>query len=159
MLGMNNGEREHGSLVALRAWWDWQRLSRARFAVRANELTSLLDVVGAGAIGQETIIANADEALRKDVHEETADELGDLELRDFVGIVIRIVTPTKGNGLVVECDDAAIGDGDTVSIGSEIAEDVFGAAEGWLEMDVPIRLPGLRKKKIESGPIGSDRSR
>ena len=39
--------------------------------------------------------------------------------------------------VVLEGDEAMVGDGDAMGVAAEIAEDVMGAAEGWFGIDDP----------------------
>src|SRR5258708_9160419 len=49
-----------------------------RFALRlwrSEQFADARDVVGAGGLGQQAVVADAGEALRQDVNEESADEI------------------------------------------------------------------------------------
>ena len=48
----------------------------ARFRRHVEQLTGSRDVLGAGAVGEETVVADAMEALGQHVHQEAADEYG-----------------------------------------------------------------------------------
>ena len=68
----------------------------------------------AGRAGQQAIVADAVEALWQDVHQETTDELVGIERHGFVsvGAFDPIILPLEGDAVVVEGDQAAVGDGD-----------------------------------------------
>ncbi len=51
---------------------------------------------------------------------------------------MRIVFVAKGDVVVVEGDQAMIGNGDAVGVTGQVAQDMLGAAEGWLEVDHPV---------------------
>ena len=53
-------------------------------------------------------------------------------------IVVGRVTPAKSNLAVGQRDQAMVGDGDAVSIATEILQDVHGPAEGWFGVDDPV---------------------
>ena len=48
-----------------------------------------------------------------------------------------IILPAEGDLVVLEGDEAMVGDGDAMGVAAEIAEDVMGAAEGWFGIDDP----------------------
>jgi hypothetical protein len=64
------------------------------------------------------------EALGQGVDEETADELTCCELHDFVAgsAVATIILVTEGDAVLVEGDQAAVGDGDAVGVARQISE-------------------------------------
>src|SRR5581483_5930813 len=70
-----------------------------------------------------------------------------------------IVTPGEGDAAAIEAEDAAIGDGDAMGVGSQIGEHLRGAAEGRLEVDVPIGPGGTGQEPIERREIASDGGR
>jgi transposase len=63
--------------------------------------------------------------MRKHVHKETSDELNDIETHFFNGIVIRPVTPGKGDTVFREFNDAAVADCDAVRVAAEIFNDLL----------------------------------
>src|SRR6266550_869507 len=56
------------------------------------------DVVGARAAGEQAVVANAVEAVRQDVGQESADELGGGECHDLLALTTfsAIVLPSEG---------------------------------------------------------------
>src|SRR5262249_36920656 len=70
------------------------------------------DVVGAGGLGQQAVVADAEEALGQDVDEESADELvcGECHALVSISALDTVVLPLEGDAVLVECDQAAIGD-------------------------------------------------
>jgi hypothetical protein len=50
---------------------------------------------------------------------------------------VGIVFPAEGDLVVLEGDEAMVGDGDAMGVAAEIAEDVMGATEGWFNIDDP----------------------
>ncbi len=57
----------------------------------------------------------------------------------------------EGDFPVIDAFDPMVGDGDSMRIASEIFEDVFGAAEGALEVDVPFLFLGGIEQPFECG--------
>ena len=93
---------------------------------------------GASAIGQETKVADADEAFGQHVQEETAQELIQFEGHQFLLVVVSRVPPTEGDFLIDEGNKAMVGDGDAVGIASEILQHMLGTSEGWFAIDHPV---------------------
>src|SRR5262249_31985249 len=118
------------------AGWLWSVASRSAGWVlgvgRASEqFASTRDVVGAGGFGQQAVVADAMEALGQDVDEESADELvcGECHALVPISALDTVVLPLEGDAVLVECDQAAIGDGNAVGIAGEIGQHRLGAAE------------------------------
>ena len=109
-------------------------ISIGRFALRLwpnEQFADARDVVGAGGLGQQAVVTDAVEALGQDVDEESADELvcGKCHLLVSISALDSVVLPLEGNAVVVECDQAAIGDGNAVGIAGEIGQHRLGSAE------------------------------
>ena len=103
--------------------WDGEQLAGAR------------DVVGAGAVGKQTIVADAVESVGQDVHQEPPDELMRGDGHDLVAhrAVCAIILVPEGDTSVVAGDQPAVGDGDAVGVGRQIGEHRLGSAERGLE--------------------------
>lgn len=119
-------------------WW------RRRFGVRGDGLSRIFgrgriwavrgeqgaaegEVASAVTIGQQAVVPNAREAVRKDVEEEAAKELRRVESHDLLVIGVAIVLPPEGDRTVVEGEDAAIGEGDAVGVAAEVGQYVLGS--------------------------------
>src|SRR6266446_4903728 len=76
---------------------------------RSEQFADARDVVGAGGLGQQAVVADAVEALRQDVNEESADDK--CHLLVSISALDSVVLPLEGDVVFVECDQAAIGDG------------------------------------------------
>ena len=61
-----------------------------------------------------------------------------------------IIFPAECHLVALEGDQAMIGDGDPVGVGSKIAQDMPWAAKGWLEVNHPI-LPEQRAQEGSKG--------
>jgi hypothetical protein len=53
-------------------------------------------------------------------------------------VVVGGVAPTKGHVLVRRGDEPMVGDGDAMSVTTQILEHILGAAEGWFGIDHPV---------------------
>ena len=98
-------------------------LGRARLAEQRGGGGELVVDVGAAV---EAEVPDLVEARGEDVEEEAPDELlgreGDLSA----------VLGAEGDGVVVEGDEAVVGDGDPVGVAAEVGEDLASLLEGGL---------------------------
>src|SRR6267378_6976480 len=71
------------------------------------------DVVGARAFGEQAVVADAVQALWQHVDEEATDELvcGECHALISIAALDAIVLPLEGDALLVESNQAAVGDG------------------------------------------------
>ena len=81
-----------------------------------KQFADACDIVDAGLAREPTVITDTVEALRQDMHQEAADELVGIERHQLVsrGTFDAIVLPLEGDAVVVERDQAPVGDGDAV---------------------------------------------
>ena len=93
---------------------------------------------GAPAIGQETERANANKAAGQDVEQETAQELLRTEGHDSFLISVGIILPAESNLIMLESNEAVVGDGHAMGVAGEIAEHMMRTTEGWLGVDDPV---------------------
>ena len=72
------------------------------------------------------------------MQQETSQELlrGECHLSLF--IAVGIVFPAKGNLVMLEGEQAVVGDGDAMGVAGEIAQHMMGSTEGWLGVDDPL---------------------
>jgi hypothetical protein len=77
---------------------------------KVQELARRRDRLGAIAIGEQAIAADAVKSLGKDVDEEAADELADVERHRGVaaGAIDPAVFDLEGDTPLVDCDQAAV---------------------------------------------------
>src|SRR6516164_3258830 len=112
---MRGGRRLVGTAVVVREGlriWHGEQLASSRKVFRA------------GRLGQKAVVTNAMEALRQDVAEEAADKLTCCERHDFGArsAVATIVLVTEDDAVLVEGDQSAIGDGNTVGVARQIGK-------------------------------------
>ena len=126
------------------AHWDGEQLASAR------------DVVSAGSPGQQAVVADAVEAAWQHMDQKPADELVGCQRHPLVSIAAfdPVVLPPEGDALLVECDQAAVGDGDTVGIAREIGQHGLGTTERSLAVDHPLGLAQRRQIGREGLRIG-----
>ena len=90
------------------------------------------------AIGEESKVTDAMEAVGQGVEQEAPDELVGLQTHGLDGAAVAIVLPGKGDMIVIAVLDAAVGDGDAMGVAAEIGENLRGSAERLLGVDDPI---------------------
>src|ERR1700674_3754855 len=85
---------------------------------RIEQLTRPRDVLGTLAAGEQAVVADTVEAGRQHMDEEAADELVGGECHDLLPFATlgAIVLPLEGDAVTVERDQAAVGDGDAMSV-------------------------------------------
>ncbi len=84
------------------------------------------------AIGEESEVSNAMEAVGQGVEQEAPDELVRLQTHGLYGTVVAIVLPGEPDMFVVAGLDAAVGDGDAMGVAAEIGENPAGPPKGFL---------------------------
>ena len=121
-----------------------------------EQLASAFDVVGAGGLGEQAVVADAVQALGQDVDEEAADELVGCERHHLVaiGAFEPIVLVFEADSVFVEREQPAIGDGDTVGVAGQISQYRLGSGEGPFAVDVPSGLAQRRQEGGEGSALG-----
>ena len=97
------------------------------------------------AIGEQSIVAQAHEATRKDVQEKATQELIGLQGHGLVLSMVGVVLVTKGHLTVLHGLQAGVADGDAMGVAAEITQHLLGAGEGVLG----VNHPGLGMQAIE----------
>ncbi len=67
------------------------------------------------------------EAVGQGMKQKAADELAGLEPHDLLGAALAIILPSEGDVIVIEGDEAAVGDGDGMGAAAEIGENLGGS--------------------------------
>jgi hypothetical protein len=106
---------------------------------RGEQLADALDVAGASRSGEQAVVADAVEAARQDMQEESADELGGVEHHGLEPVAASdaVVLPLEGDAGLVERDQPGVGDRDAMGVAGEIGEDGLRSGEGSLGVDDP----------------------
>ena len=104
-----------------------------------EQLTRSGDVLGAPAIGEETVVSDAVETVGQDVDQEAADELVGVERHELVaGVALGpVILPFESHALAVEGDEPAVGDSDPVRVAGQVGEHRAGSAKRPLGIDHP----------------------
>ena len=105
---------------------------------------------GAASIGEEAVIADADEALREDVEQEATRELLRGE-RERSSTSAAVVLEAEGDGPVVDVEQPVVRDRDAVRVAGEVRQNVLGSFEGRLGVDDPLSATGVVEETLERG--------
>ena len=81
---------------------------------------------------------DSDEPLRQNVQQESPDELFGRKRHFSFLIAMSIVPPTKPDVIAVKRNQSVIGDGHTMGVTPEIAENPFRTTKGRLRIDDPL---------------------
>ena len=60
-----------------------------------------------------------------------------------------VVLPAKGDAIFLESDETMVGDGNAVSVASQIVEDMFWPTEGRLSVHNPVLMEELMEETAE----------
>ena len=112
--------------------------ARRRFASVGQERATEGELLRSVAIGEESEVANAMEAVRQYVEQEASHELVGLQTHGLDGAAVAIVLPGSGVMIVIAVLDAAVGDGDAMGVAPEIGEDLRRSAKRLLGVNDPI---------------------
>ena len=104
----------------------------------------------AEAVRQQAVVADAHETPGQNVEEETAQELRSVEGHDTLLAAVGIIAPAEADVLAVEGGEAVVADGHAVGVTAEIAQDMFGAAEGRLGIDEPVLVLQLLRSVVRT---------
>jgi hypothetical protein len=121
-----------------------------------EQFADTCDIAVAGLAGEKAVVADAVEARWQDMHQEAADELVGVERHQLVvslGAFEAVILPLEGDVLVVERDQAAVGDGHTVGIAGEVAQNFLRAPEGSFAVNHPLTVVQRRQIGREGSHI------
>ena len=107
-------------------------------AVVPSRLAATFERSTPSAVGEESEVADANQAAGQDVQQEAAQELIGGNGHDLLLAAVGIVPPAEGDAIVLEGHETMVGDGDAMGVAGQIVEHMFGPAEGWLGVDDPV---------------------
>jgi hypothetical protein len=82
----------------------------------SEQASDVIESGVAGRIGQEAEVTDTHKAPGKDVEEKAAQEFAGMEFQDLGSACITVVLPSEGDGVVIEAEQAVIGEGDPVGV-------------------------------------------
>jgi len=100
-----------------------------------DQLTRASEVLSTVALGQKAVATNAVEAVGQNMEEKAADELVWGKAHDAAPSAAAIVLVGEGHLIVVDGDEARIGDGRAMRVAREVGQHPLGSAEGRLGVD------------------------
>ena len=100
-------------------------------------------------VGQKAIGTDSYEVAGQHVEEEAACEFVGVELHRAVLTGMGVIFPGEGDRLLIDGEEAVVGNGDAVGISSEILEGLRGPAERRLGVNGPVMASGLAQETIE----------
>ncbi len=113
---------------------DLRRLWRRRIQQQPSTLKILL----AGTVGEQPVVADAHEVLGQHMLEKPPDELRRIKAHRALDATAPVVFVAEDDFAIVDVNQTLIGDGDAVSIASQILEYLLWTCEGRLGVDDPI---------------------
>ena len=116
---------------------------------RAEQLAAALELSTASTVSEEAEVADADQAFGQNVKKKSAQELICRNGHDLLLAAVSIVPPAEGDAIVLKGHESMVGDSDAMSVASQVLENMFGAAEGWLGIDHPVLLAELPDEVAE----------
>ena len=93
---------------------------------------------GALPVGEESEVADTHEARWQQVEQETAQELLDIQSHEPLLVAMGGVSPLECDVALGESDQPAVGDGDAMGVGAQIAQHMFRPTERPLGVDDPV---------------------
>src|SRR5215831_2923985 len=133
-------------LVRLRLWF-------VHGPRKVDQLTDLRQRIGLGAAAREqSVVADAMEALRQNVQHEPPDELAWGHSHGLIpaGPLAPVVLILECDALLVGADQSARGNGNAVRVASEIGQYLLGSGEGALGIDMPLRYRSARRRALSA---------
>jgi len=108
----------------------------------SEQSATVLQLLFADAIGEEAEVTDADQSGRQHVEQEAADELDRIQGHGLGAGVIGVVFPVKADVTILQSAKPVIGDGDAMSVASQILEHASWSPKGRLYMNNPFELSG-----------------
>ena len=90
------------------------------------------------AVGEQSEVADLDEAGGQHMEQEAADELDRIEGHDAAAVAMTGVPPAEAHLSVVEAEESSVGDGNPMRVAGQVLQHMFGSAERRLGVDHPL---------------------
>lgn len=106
-------------------------------------------------VSEKAEVAHAVETRGQQMQEKSPNELVRMKARDLftLSTVTPIILPSESDLVVIDGDDAAVGDGDTMGVSTEIGEHLVRTAERRLCIYDPFYVAGSCKMAGEQGSV------
>jgi hypothetical protein len=92
---------------------------------------------------------DTDKATRKDMEQESPQELVNGQRHEAFLILVGRVAPAERDLTIFESNEPVIGDGDAMRVAAEILQDMLGPAKGTFGVDDPVTLVGAAQERVE----------
>lgn len=109
---------------------------------KAEDAACKLKLGTTGTVVQ-TKMSNADKTVRQDMRKKAADELQWREGHDLLFAIVTVVEIFEGDGILINGENAVIGDGNAEDVAAEILHELLDTVERSLNKDFPISGHGL----------------
>ena len=129
------------------------RVDWTRWLGGGEQSTALNQFFSADSIGEQAEVANADQAGGQHVEQEAADEFDRIEGHDLGAGVILVVFPVEADAAVFQSAKPVVGDGDAMSVASQILEHTPRSTEGRLDVNYPFEVSGCFTQGLERGRL------
>ena len=116
---------------------------------RGEPLAHSGQLLQAHRVGEEAVVADADEAAGQEVEQKAAQKGGGVEGGEPGDVAVSAVLPTEGDKAVLQGDEPIVGEGDAIGIATEVGEDLLSAGEGGLAVHDPRLTSGLLELTTE----------
>jgi hypothetical protein len=115
----------------------------------AKQRAATLERSSTAAVGEQSEVADADQAFRQHVKQISAQELIGGNGHDLVLAAVGIVLPTERDAMVFEGHQALVGDGDAMGVAGQVVENMVGTTEGRLGIDDPVLVAEFPEEVAE----------
>ena len=94
------------------------------------------------------------ETARQHVQKEATQELIGRKRHQPFFVLVSGISPPKSDLIIHQCNQTVIGDGDTVRVRSQVAEDLIGSSKRPLAIHDPALMKNLAQKVPENSVLG-----
>lgn len=114
-----------------------------------EELPAERKVLFAAWIGQESVMANANETARQHMHQEAANKFQRIERHEFLLVAVFGIAPAEGDFAVCQTDQPVIGNCHTMGVAAQIIQHLFRAAERRFGIHDPFRFAAALQESLK----------
>ena len=101
------------------------------------------------AAGEETEVADADEATRQHMQQKATQEFVDMQSQESLLVSVSGVAPAEGHLVLNEGNETAVGNRNAMRVGAEVTKHLLGSTERRFAVDHPARRVELTDQNPE----------
>jgi hypothetical protein len=116
---------------------------------RSEQVETKRQKSGSPPMGKKAKVSDAHKTLWQQVKQKTTQELICGECHRSLSVAVRAVSPEECDVVIRKGDQAMVGNGHSMGIAAEIAENIFRSAEGPFAVDDPLMVELLTDKGVE----------